>query len=53
MYRRTRKYSAARQEAMQHARAQTRMSEPAPDYPAELPQVRMRIGVERYDMATP
>lgn len=53
MYRRTKKYSAARQQAMQHARAQTRMSEPAPDYPAELPEVRMRITVERFDMAAP
>ena len=53
MYRRTRKYSAARQAAMQHARAQTRMAEPAPDYPAELPQVCMRITVERFDLAQP
>jgi hypothetical protein len=53
MYRRTAKYSAARQEAMQRGRAQTRMSKPAPDYPTELPQVRMRITVERFDMAAP
>ena len=53
MYRRTKKYSAARQEAIQRGRDQARMDAPAPDYPAELPKVRMRIIVERYDMATP
>lgn len=38
---------------MQRGRAQNRMDQPAPDYPAELPQVRMRITVERFDMAEP
>jgi hypothetical protein len=33
MYRRTKKYSAARQEAMQRGRSQSRMDQPAPDYP--------------------
>lgn len=53
MYRRTSKYSAARQEAIQRGSAQSRMDQPAPDYPAELPQVRMRITVERFDLAEP
>lgn len=38
---------------MQRGRAQNRMTQPAPDYPADLPDVRMRITVERYDMAAP
>lgn len=38
---------------MQRARAQSKMGQPAPDYPAELPKVRMRIIVERYDLAQP
>lgn len=38
---------------MQRGRAQAKADQPAPDYPAELPQVRMRITVERFDMATP
>lgn len=29
------------------------MDDPAPDYPIELPEVRMRIVIERFDMATP
>lgn len=38
---------------MQRGRSQSRMDQPAPDYPAELPDVRMRITVERYDTAEP
>lgn len=53
MYRRTKKYSAARHESVQRGRDQARMDAPAPDYPTDLPQVRMRIIVERYDLATP
>lgn len=53
MYRKTKKYSAMRQQAIQHARAQSRMDGPAPDYPTERPAVRMRITVERFDMAMP
>lgn len=53
MYRRTKKYAAARQEAMQRGRSQSRMDQPSPDYPAELPDVRMRITVERFDLAAP
>ena len=53
MYRRTKKYETAREQAMQSTRARRRLDQPAPEYPAELPQVRMRITVERYDMATP
>lgn len=53
MYRRTKKYAAARQEAMQRGRAQAKADQPAPDYPDALPDVRMRIIVERFDMAAP
>jgi hypothetical protein len=53
MYRRTSKYSAARQQAMQHGRGQRRLAEPAPDYPLDLPKIRMRIVVERFDLAEP
>lgn len=51
MYRRTRKYSEARQRAMQAGRQAARMARHAPDYPAELPDLRMRITVERFDFA--
>ena len=51
MYRRTRKYAATRQEAMQAGRNTARMSRPAPDYPPELPDLRMRITIERFDGA--
>ena len=53
MYRRTSKYSAARQEAMQRGRAQAKRNKPAPDYPHDLPEVRMRIIVERFDFGKP
>lgn len=51
MYRRTRKYTAARQAAMQAGRDAARMARPAPTDPAELPDLRMRITVERFDGA--
>jgi hypothetical protein len=50
-YRRTKKYSAARQAAMQAGRDRARMARPAPDYPAVLPELRMRITVERFDFS--
>ena len=53
MYRRTSKYSAARQAAMQRGRAKANMDKPAPDYPHDLPEVRMRIIVERFDFGEP
>lgn len=49
MYRRTKKYDAQRLEAMQRGKDRARMEWPAPDYPAELPSLRMRITVERLD----
>jgi len=51
-YRRTRKYSAERLRAMQAGRDRARMARPAPDYPPELPDLRMRITVERFDVGT-
>jgi len=36
---------------MQEGKASARMERPAPAYPAELPDLRMRITVERYDGA--
>lgn len=50
-YRRTRKYSAQRLRAMQEGKARARMEREAPAYPAELPDLRMRITVERFDFA--
>lgn len=38
---------------MQRGRAQAKADQPAPDYPDALPDVRMRIIVERFDMAAP
>lgn len=48
-YRRTKKYSAARLEAMRRSKEAARLARPAPDYPAPLPELRMRITVERFD----
>jgi hypothetical protein len=56
MYRRTRKTTEARARqlaAMQRGRELARLEGPAPDYPAELPALRMRITIERFDLATP
>lgn len=38
---------------MQAGRDDARMQRPAPDYPAPLPELRMRITVERFDGAAP
>jgi hypothetical protein len=52
-YRTTKKqlaqWSADRQRRAQAARERNRMERPASEYPAELPAVRMRIVVERFD----
>jgi len=47
-YRRTAQYSAARQAVMQAGRDRAR-AELAVDYPNELPDLRLRITVERLD----
>ena len=52
-YRRTNKYSAERQRAAQETRKANRLAGPAPDYPAPLPELRMRITIERFDSGTP
>ena len=52
-YRRTHKYSAARQAAMQAGRDRARAERPAPDYPPDRPALRMRITVERFDAGPP
>ncbi len=52
-YRRTKKYSQQRLLAMRDARDRARMEAPAPDYPRALPDLRMRITVERLDLAAP
>ena len=52
MYRRTRKAAEARERrirAMLAGKELARLERPAPDYPAELPELRMRITVERLD----
>jgi hypothetical protein len=52
-YRATRKqhqqWAADRQRRSQAARERNRMDRPAPDYPAALPELRMRIMIERFD----
>ena len=47
-YRRTAKYTADRQRAMQAGRARAREAGQI-DYPADLPDLRLRITVERMD----
>lgn len=52
MYRRTKKAAEARARrirAMLAGKERARLEQPAPDYPAELPELRMRITVERLD----
>lgn len=53
MYRRTSKYTAERQRRAQATRDRKRLDGPAPAYPAELPELRMRITVERFDAGKP
>ncbi len=48
-YRRTKKYSAQRMAAMQAGRERARLAKPAPEYLPALPDLRMRITVERFD----
>ena len=48
-YRRTQKYSAKRIKAMKRGKDRARMERPAPEYPQPLPDLRMRITVERFD----
>ena len=52
-YRRTRKYSAERLAAMKAGKDRARLERPAPDYPQTLPELRMRIVVERFDSGEP
>jgi hypothetical protein len=52
-YRRTRKYTAERMAALKDGNDAARMARPAPDYPQPLPELRMRITVERFDSGTP
>ena len=47
-YRRTAKYDAQRLEAMRRGKDRARMERPAED-PPELPDLRMRITIERFD----
>ena len=50
-YRRTRKYDEQRRRAIQAGRERARMQCEAPACPVELPPLRMRITVERFDFA--
>lgn len=52
-YRRTKRYSAERLRAMKAGKDAARLARPAPDYPAPLPDLRMRITVERFDGPAP
>lgn len=48
-YRRTKKYSAERLRAMAEGKARARLDRPDQDRPLPMPEVRMRITVERMD----
>jgi hypothetical protein len=50
MYRRTRKYSEKRLAAMRQGKERARMEQSAPYYPPALPDLRIRITVERFDV---
>lgn len=55
MYRLTRKAESARRAqlaTMRAAKERKRLESPAPDYPAELPDLRMRITIERLDFGS-
>lgn len=48
-YRRTKKYSDERLRAMREGKERARLDRPAPGRAPELPDLRMRITVERFD----
>lgn len=48
-YRRTKKYSAERLRAMREGKARARMDRPAQERAPDLPELRMRLTVERFD----
>lgn len=48
-YRRTAKYDAQRLASMRATRERNRSDGPAPDYPHPIPDLRLRITVERFD----
>jgi hypothetical protein len=52
-YRRTRKYSAERLRAMREGKARARLARPAKGRTPELPELRLRITVERFDAGPP
>jgi hypothetical protein len=55
-YRLTKRAAEARQrqlEAMRRGKDEARRRRPAPDAPPELPDLRLRITVERFDVAPP
>lgn len=49
-YRRTKRYSAERLRAMREGKDRARMARPAQERAPELPDLRMRITVERFDV---
>ncbi len=51
-YRRTRKYDAERQRNAAEGKRRARMERPAPEPAQVLPELRMRITVERFDSGT-
>lgn len=48
-YRRTKKYDAERLRAMREGKARARLNRPEQERAPELPEMRMRITVERFD----
>lgn len=52
-YRRTKKYSAERLRAMREGKARARLGRQADERAPELPELRLRITVERFDAGPP
>jgi hypothetical protein len=52
-YRRTKKYSAERLRAMRNGKERARLDRPYDDREPELPELRLRITVERFDAGPP
>jgi hypothetical protein len=51
-YRRTKKYSAERLRAMREGKARARLERPGQERASVLPELRLRITVERFDFGS-
>ena len=52
-YRRTKKYTAERLRAMREGKARACLARPAKERAPDLPEMRLRITVERFDVGLP